>query len=146
MTLTFFPIESIGNVIVCNRDKTRYQRSACKRARLMTSQINIYFCQRPLQNSPWKMLQQCLISFLYHVRVEIISLYRDLSLINAWCCRTDANINSRSRRELILRNLTFQQHALITVKKKYFLNNITGQNLYNLRKKNYLHAKIAVSA
>ena len=126
MTLTFFfffffffPIEPIGYI----SDKSRYHRSSCIRARLMTLHVNIYFCRRPLQNSHWKTLQQCRISFLYHVRIEIIFLYRDLSLINAWCCRADANINSpRLRgRELILRKLPSNiicQSRWMTVKKK----------------------------
>ena len=42
------------HVQIC--DKSRYQRSACKRARLMTSHVSLYFCRRPLQNSPWKIM------------------------------------------------------------------------------------------
>ena len=48
---------------------------ASQRARLITSHVNTYFCRRPLQNSP----HQCCISFLYHVRIKILLLYRDLS-------------------------------------------------------------------
>ena len=95
-------------------DKSRYQRSACKRARLMTSHVNIYFSRRLLQNSPWKKLQQCRISFLHHVGIEIIFLYRDSSLINAWCCRTYANINllRLRRRELNTSQSAIQHHEL----------------------------------
>ena len=39
---------------------------------------------------------KCCLSFLYHVRVEIIFLNRDLSRISAWCQRANANINSPS--------------------------------------------------
>ena len=51
--LNVFPIEPVVNVTVWKIcDKSRYERTACKRARLMTSHVNIYFCRRPLQNSP----------------------------------------------------------------------------------------------
>ena len=73
-------------------DKSRYQRSECKRARLMTSHVNIYFCRCPLQNSPLENVAT-MLHFL-SVRIKIIFLYRDLSLINAWCYLADVNINS----------------------------------------------------
>ena len=44
--------------------------------------------------------------FLYYVRIKI-SLYSNLSLINAWCCPTDVNINlfQLPSHEIIFRNL-----------------------------------------
>ena len=56
-TSTYFHLRHIQTwlgyrVKIC--DKPRCQRSARKRARLMTSHVNIYFCRRPLQNSPFE--------------------------------------------------------------------------------------------
>ena len=87
--------------------KSNYQWSKCKRACLMTLHVNINYCRHPLQNSPLENIETISIFFLYHVKIQIIFLYRDLSLINAWCCRTDANISSLwlLYHELMLHNL-----------------------------------------
>ena len=90
---------------------------ACKRARLMTSYVSIYFCWRQLQR---KTLQRCRFTFMYHVRNEII-LCCELSSNNAWCCRADANINSRR-----LHLATMCYSTIIHSREFFFLNsNIT---------------------
>ena len=48
MTLTFSPYRKRHSLTIC--EKSRYQRSACKRARLTMLHVNIN-CQRPLQLS-----------------------------------------------------------------------------------------------
>ena len=74
----------------------------------------------------WKTLQLCRIIWLDRVRIEIILLYCELSLINPWCCRADANINSwlrninslRLRRSPSWINISqsaFHHHALIAI-------------------------------
>ena len=53
-------------------DKSCYQSSACKIARLMTSHVNIHLdvdVRRKIVL--WKTLQQFRISLLYHVRTEM---------------------------------------------------------------------------
>ena len=95
-----------------NGNNLRYQRSACRRAPLMMSHVNIYSFYVCCKIVLWKTLQQCRISWLDHVRIEIILLFSTLNyhwllLIIAWCCRAAANINSFRLccRELIFRSL-----------------------------------------
>ena len=65
----------------------------------VTSPVNIYVRGKGVHS---RTLPQCKFSFLYRVRIEIILLDCELSLINACCCQADATINSLWR---IHRNL-----------------------------------------
>ena len=81
-------------------DNSRLTTLCAKERAFVTSHVNIYVRGKGVHS---RMLQQCKFSFLYRVRIEIILLYCELSLINACCCRADATINSLRlrRRELI---------------------------------------------
>ena len=109
--MAFIIVFSYWTYRKCHRDQTAiiqfYQRSACKRARLMTSHVNIYSFRRPLQNKPLKNAATMSHFLTGSCKNGIILLYRELSLTNALCCRADANINSLRlrRRELLFRNL-----------------------------------------
>ena len=105
MTLTF----SQSALWKRYRDHSRRQRGACKRDRLVTSHVNIYFCNRPLQKSSFENIAIVSI-FLLCIALEskyIFSAVNYRAVNKAWCCRAYANINlrRRSRSELILRNL-----------------------------------------
>ena len=72
-------------------------------------ELDVYF-RRPLQNSPLESFATMSRLFPFCIMLELEKktfLYRDLSLINAWCCVADVNINSLRlrRRELIFRSL-----------------------------------------
>ena len=87
-------------------DNSRLTKLRAKEHAFVTSHVNIYVRGKGVHS---RTLPQCIIkfSFLYRVRIEIILLYCELSLINACCYRADATINSLRlrRRELIHRNL-----------------------------------------
>ena len=85
-------------------DNSRLSKLRAKERAFVTSHVNIYVRGKGVHS---RTLPQCKFSFLYRVRIEIIFLYCELSLINACCCRADATINSLRlrRRELIHRNL-----------------------------------------
>ena len=71
----------------------------------------VVYCRRQLQNSPLENVATMshLVPFCIMLESEKKQtfLYRDLSLINAWCCGADVNIISPRLRccELIFRNL-----------------------------------------
>ena len=70
-----------------NYNNSRRQNSACKRARLMTSHVNIYFCQRPLQNSSLENIATMSISLYVSITVEPRYLelaYFELTIISKW--------------------------------------------------------------
>ena len=85
-----------------NYNNSHCQHSACKRAHLMSSHVNIYFCWSLLQKGS---LENIAMIFLY-VRIEIIFLLWIITT-NTWYCQADANINSLwlCSHELILCNL-----------------------------------------
>ena len=85
-------------------DNSRLTKLLAKERAFLTSHVNIYVRGKGVH---CRTLPQCKFSFLYRVRIEIILLYCELSLINACCCQADATINSlRLRcRELIHSNL-----------------------------------------
>ena len=63
--------------------------------------------------------------------IEITFLCRDLSLINAWCCRADANINSLWRffyRPIITMGL----HLLLRVCKVAILSELSKTNIQKI--------------
>ena len=89
-----FPIQPIGNVTVWKFVINHVANLVRAKERLMMSHeiftsVGVR-CKIVLR----KTLQKCRISFLYHVRIETNFLWRDLSLIKAWCRPADANINS----------------------------------------------------
>ena len=103
-TLLFFPLNLYRKRHrVKINDNSRLTKLRVKERAFVTSHVNIYVRGKGVHR---RTLSQCKFSFLYRVRIEIILLYCELSLINACCCRADATINSLRlrRRELIHRN------------------------------------------
>ena len=96
MTLTFFHWTYMKRHRVKICDKSRYQRSACIIARLMTSHVNIHFCRRPLQNSPLEnvaTMSHFLSVSYYLVPPFLLPLSHDIKLMSeCFSSRIMANV------------------------------------------------------